>query len=280
MAHVSHGDLVALLSRDRRRGSDGFISSDELGSLGAHVESLIIAPAKRSPQGGLVYPPSFQLRCLFRIGTGDLSTPDAPASNAHTTANAPQHPNAAHRAPVLYGQQIFLVHVNTNCYLTAVSKEEVQLMPTRGPGCFFVLEPRYKLRSEGEKIGHGDNLLLHSRRFAGSYLRVAPPVAAEQGERRLSSRLRQTASLSGPSTRKTSLVEVASSSPSHLELESSLEEANRPMQEAMMEDEMVLLEQETSSVQRVSHSPQPPLPPLSLPRPLFSAATFASVRAA
>ena len=36
-------------------------------------------------------------------------------------------------------------------FLTATTQEDVQLQPTLQSGAYFLVEPRYKLRSEGEK---------------------------------------------------------------------------------------------------------------------------------
>ena len=63
-----------------------------------------------------------------------------------------------------------LVHVNTGMHLTASTQEGVRLQPTLGSGAYFLVEPRYKLRSEGEKVFALDHVVLQSRRFAGAFL--------------------------------------------------------------------------------------------------------------
>ena len=68
------------------------------------------------------------------------------------------------------GQAIMLVHVNTGMHLTATTQETVRLQQTLGSGAYFLVEPRYKLRSEGEKVFALDHVVLQSRRFAGAFL--------------------------------------------------------------------------------------------------------------
>ena len=63
-----------------------------------------------------------------------------------------------------------LVHVNTGMHLTATTQETVRLQQTLGSGAYFLVEPRYKLRSEGEKVFALDHVVLQSRRFAGAFL--------------------------------------------------------------------------------------------------------------
>ena len=55
-------------------------------------------------------------------------------------------------------------------------QDDVQLQPVKSTGAYFVPEPRYKLRSEGEKILSGDHILIQSRRFVGSFVRLSAPL--------------------------------------------------------------------------------------------------------
>ena len=82
---------------------------------------------------GLEYPANYQSRCLFRIEVGRGYSSSAGDD-------------------IVYGQAIMLVHVNTGMHLTAITQESVRLQPSLGSGAYFLVEPRYKLRSEGEKV--------------------------------------------------------------------------------------------------------------------------------
>ena len=75
-----------------------------------------------------------------------------------------------------------LVHVNTGMHLTASTQEGVRLQPTLGSGAYFLVEPRYKLRSEGEKVFALDHVVLQSRRFAGAFLHSRKLAPLEGGD--------------------------------------------------------------------------------------------------
>ena len=105
---------------------------------------------------GLEYPANYQSRCLFRIEVGRGYSSSAGDD-------------------IVYGQAIMLVHVNTGMHLTAITQESVRLQPSLGSGAYFLVEPRYKLRSEGEKVLALDHVVLQSRRFAGAFLHLRKP---------------------------------------------------------------------------------------------------------
>ena len=164
------GDIIVLYTKEGGVGGNGFLASDMMGTFGSSEERLLVAPADRTAEGTMVYPPAFQTRCMFRIDAGHMTSSDGLSSTtSHRT-----------REEILYGQPIMLVHVNTDMYLTATSKDDVQLQSDRHSGCFFIPEPRYKLRSEGEKISSGDHILLQSRRFVGAYLRLSTAHSADR----------------------------------------------------------------------------------------------------
>lgn len=170
-ARARHGCVHSHISgsdRTRARHAEGLFSSS--------IERLLVAPAKRTPTGEMSYPASFQKRCLFRLrSTGSVGS------------------------SLVYGQPIMLVHADTEMCVTAVSPEEVELHPSdeveasgrRMPSSafYFFPEPHYKLRSEGDLISAGDNIVLQSRRFAGSYLHLStiraptPSLSPSQAKR-------------------------------------------------------------------------------------------------
>ena len=150
---LKNGDVVMLYNRD---GQQGFLAADTAGAFGSSDEILLLAPTGKTAGGEVVYPSSFQSRCMFRVDSGQTERED-----------------------ILYGQPIMLVHVTTDMHLTATSKDDVELMAVKTAGSFFVPEPRYKLRSEGEKILSGDHVLIQSRRYPGSYVRLSAPLDDE-----------------------------------------------------------------------------------------------------
>ncbi|KAL1519082.1 hypothetical protein AB1Y20_003349 [Prymnesium parvum] len=233
--YLRNGDIIVLFSKDGGPNGKGFLASDVMGAFGSSSEHLLIAPAPRTPDGVMIYPPSFQLRCMFRIDTGHDST-------------LPRQ-----RDPILYGQPIMLVHVNTDMYLTSMTKDVVQLQPDRHAGCFFVPEPRYKLRSEGERISSGDHLLLQSRRFAGAYLRISSGGHAAESQEALpaSSKMRRTEPQLEEPQPVGFFASVLAAKPKPL-AEKVDGAADIPEVEApVLEDESVLLERESKHAQRV-----------------------------
>ena len=145
---LRHNDIIALYLDDDDKLSgqrQGFLGSDPIGHQGASTEEVLVIMPMRQTATGVDYPPSFQARSLFRIDVGRGYSSSAGDD-------------------IVYGQAIMLVHVNTEMYLTATTQEDVRLQPSRQSGAYFVIEPRYKLRSEGEKVNALDHIVLQSRR--------------------------------------------------------------------------------------------------------------------
>lgn len=139
---LRHRDVVALYLEDAsdRDSGQGFLGSDPTGHQGSSIdESLVVIPSQRI-SGQLEYPPNYQARCLFRIDVG----------RGYTSSTGDD---------IVYGQAVTLVHVSTGMFLTATTQEDVQLQPTLQSGAYFLVEPRYKLRSEGEKARAAARLL-------------------------------------------------------------------------------------------------------------------------
>ena len=161
MSALSEGDVIALFTDER--DSNGYLSSDLLNICGASSEHLVVASGRRLSSGELLHPPGFQSRCLFRV-------------------EAARSRGGGGEGDILYGQPIVLIHLVTDMCIACTSPNEVMLLPAvpegetgsrRIPqGGYFFAEPRYKLRSEGDRISAGDHILLHSRRYAGSYLHI------------------------------------------------------------------------------------------------------------
>ena len=171
MSALKNGDVIALYlddDDDKLGAKLGYLGSDPtaLSSVTATIEEeLLVVPMVHTPTGP-EYPSSFQSRCLFRIDIGRRES---------------------FGTDLLYGQSVVLTHVNTEMLLTATSQEDVRLASTRGTAAYFSVEPRYKLRSEGEKVYAGDHILLQSRRYAGCYLHstsLGPPEDAPGGKAR------------------------------------------------------------------------------------------------
>ena len=136
MSALKNGDVIALYlddDDDKLGAKLGYLGSDPtaLSSVTATIEEeLLVVPMVHTPTGP-EYPSSFQSRCLFRIDIGRRES---------------------FGTDLLYGQSVVLTHVNTEMLLTATSQEDVRLASTRGTAAYFSVEPRYKLRSEGEKV--------------------------------------------------------------------------------------------------------------------------------
>ena len=159
MSALKNGDVIALYlddDDDKLGAKLGYLGSDPtaLSSVTATIEEeLLVVPMVHTPTGP-EYPSSFQSRCLFRIDIGRRES---------------------FGTDLLYGQSVVLTHVNTEMLLTATSQEDVRLASTRGTAAYFSVEPRYKLRSEGEKVLALDHVVLQSRRFAGAFLHLRKP---------------------------------------------------------------------------------------------------------
>ena len=155
---LRHNDILALYLDDDDKLSgqrQGFLGSDPIGHQGASTEEVLVIMPMRQTATGVDYPPSFQARSLFRIDVGRGYSSSAGDD-------------------LVYGQAIMLMHVNTrNVPWQPARQEDVRLQPSRQSGAYFVIEPRYKLRSEGEKVNALDHIVLQSRRFAGAYLHAS-----------------------------------------------------------------------------------------------------------
>ena len=84
---------------------------------------------------------------VFRIDLG-------PNNSAISTAGTAEK--------ILYGQPIRLIHVTSNSFLSALTPDRCALVPASSkdtPQCYFVLKPRYKIRSEGQPVYNGDRML-------------------------------------------------------------------------------------------------------------------------
>ena len=151
---LRRGDVLALYlddDDDARGCSSGYLGSDPTGELSASAdETLLIVPMMTADDGRHEYPSSFQARCLYRIGSG--------------------RGREALGHEILYGQTVNLVHVNTGMHLAAVSADEVRLVVDTSLAAEFTIQPRYKVRAEGEKVYASDHVVLASRRFTGCYL--------------------------------------------------------------------------------------------------------------
>ena len=170
MASLHVGDIITLCT-DQEGTDASFLATDVIGVCGATAERLVVASSPRHGQD-LVPPPSFETRCLFRVGTTRTGASDG---------------------DIIYGQPIVLTHVLTDACLCATSPEDVELLPVvadnkrvrsgdsvdeakvrRLPaGAVYYAEPRYKLRTEGDRVSPGDHILLQSARFPGAYLHLA-----------------------------------------------------------------------------------------------------------
>lgn len=87
----------------------------------------------------------FHSESVFRIDLG-------PNSTAHGTLSE----------KILYGAPIRLIHVTSNSFLAALTPDRCALVPAStkdSPQCYFVLKPRYKIRSEGQPVYNGDCML-------------------------------------------------------------------------------------------------------------------------
>ena len=179
---------VFFIQSDSRQG---FLGSDPTGHQGASTEeSLLVIPSKRLPgAAGLEYPANYQSRCLFRIEVGRGYSSSAGDD-------------------IVYGQAIMLVHVNTGMHLTAITQETVRLQPSLGSGAYFLVEPRYKLRSEGEKVLALDHVVLQSRRFAGAFLHLRKP-SIDGGDGPAAAEVREVRPLENLLERGRSLLEAA-----------------------------------------------------------------------
>ena len=169
------GDLITLLTDEdsSNEGYTGFLASDDRSLSSTTSEKLIVAPAGETKDKELVHPPAYASRCIFRIET--------------TRARGA----LADGFEIMYGTPIALVHAATEMCLVAISSDNVELQPVivdemnvrRYPqGAIFIAEPRYKLRSEGDRISSGDHILLAPRRFSGMYLHsngLVPPKYRE-----------------------------------------------------------------------------------------------------
>jgi hypothetical protein len=164
MAALRDGDIISL-QLDDDDAAPGYLATDVSGLFKTDAEHLLVTPSDEEDP----HPASFQMRCLFKLKSGSASSQDE----------------------LLYGQAFVLEHVSTGMRLTATSHTGVELChPTdetdssgrRLPHSAFQFfaEPRYKLRAEGDRVSTGDNVLLHSRRYAGScactHLTPLPPM--------------------------------------------------------------------------------------------------------
>jgi hypothetical protein len=146
MSALHDGDTITLYADNDGSASatNGYLASDAMGHLGSTAEKVMLAPARKAASGEMntVYPPAFQRRCLFRIDTGRRAEGSG--------------------SEIMYGQAFMLVHVDTDLCLTAVTSEDVELRPLDEDGVsgrrlphsayFFVFNPRYKLKTEGDRI--------------------------------------------------------------------------------------------------------------------------------
>ena len=54
------GDIIVLYTKEGGVGGNGFLASDMMGTFGSSEERLLVAPADRTAEGTMVYPPAFQ----------------------------------------------------------------------------------------------------------------------------------------------------------------------------------------------------------------------------
>ncbi|KAL6077190.1 Inositol 1,4,5-trisphosphate receptor type 1, variant 2 [Balamuthia mandrillaris] len=95
--------------------------------------------------------------------------------------------------PIHYGQCVQLLHAKSNKFVTVTVKKiaEVEkhclrvLLDDEGnDGSWFTIAPRFKMRSEGEKVNMGDQVLLYSKRYS-LFLHSSPhPIVKDSLRRR------------------------------------------------------------------------------------------------
>ncbi|EDV25315.1 uncharacterized protein TRIADDRAFT_55241 [Trichoplax adhaerens] len=123
------------------------------------------------------------LSARFQVSTLKMSavyknTPPSKLADAEAMDNSQEQKRQTGRQ-LTYGQVVQLKHVFTNKYISASSTHTsqtetsnmlVQLSEYEAKHCQFRVMPRYKVKSEGDIIHEGDQIVLESVKSAGQYL--------------------------------------------------------------------------------------------------------------